>query len=83
MIPKACTRWEFPEVRGTLFWGLDNKDYLGYYIRVPIVGNSEIVNPESVTSNPKPEAVPLETVRVKEVPQVVHTKFGSAIPCFV
>ena len=35
MIPKACTRWEFPEVRGTLFWGLDNKDYLGYYIRVP------------------------------------------------
>ena len=30
--------WEFPKIRGTLFWGPYNKDpttYLGYYIRVP------------------------------------------------
>ena len=30
--------WEFPKIRGTLFWGPENKDpsiNLGYYIRVP------------------------------------------------
>ena len=29
--------WDFPKVRGTLFWGPYNKDptILGYYIRVP------------------------------------------------
>ena len=32
-------KWEFPKIRGTVFWGPYNKDpgsyYLGYYIRVP------------------------------------------------
>ena len=29
--------WEFPKIRGTLFWGPHNKDpnKLGYYIRIP------------------------------------------------
>ena len=29
--------WDFPKIRGTLFWGPYNKGpiYLGYYIRVP------------------------------------------------
>ena len=37
--------WEFPKIRGTLYWGPYRKGsyYLGYYIRVPIFGNSHII----------------------------------------
>ena len=38
-------KWEFPQIRGTLFWDPHNKDPTiqgNYYIRVPYFRNSKI-----------------------------------------
>ena len=43
-IPKTLSIWEFPKIRGTLFWGPYNKDpsILGTILGTPIFGNSHI-----------------------------------------
>ena len=41
----VCTDiWEFPKIRGTVFWGPYNKDptIWGTILRSPIIGNSHI-----------------------------------------
>ena len=47
------TKWEFPKIRGTLFWGPYNKDptVSGAILRSPISGNSQI---GPVAETPKP-----------------------------
>ena len=45
--PYATYIWEFPKIRGTLFWGPFSQDptILGYYIRVPYFSETSIYRP--------------------------------------
>ena len=47
------TIWEFPKIRGTVFWGPSKGSYyLGYYIRVPLFSETLICS-ETVKASAK------------------------------